>query len=230
MKIIIGNWKMNGNADAANTMSKALRRIKTDNQVIVCPPFTLLKEFKKIKVGGQDCSAHISGAYTGEVSAAMLAEAGAKCVIVGHSERRLGYNETSEIVRAKAEAALSCGLTPIICIGETAAEKKAGKTFDVLSDQLSKSVPKGGNIMVAYEPVWAIGTGKIPSLKEIEKTHAHIQGTLESLGGGFNPILYGGSVKADNAFDIMSINFVDGVLVGGASLRPDDFVPIIFSI
>lgn len=209
---------MNGNLDAATVMSRALSKVKTQNRVVICPPFTLLDKFNGINIGGQDCSAKISGAFTGEVSAAMLAEAGAKFVILGHSERRTMHNESSELVRAKCAAAASCGLTPIICVDES------------YSDQIPKSIPAGGAFIVAFEPVSAIGTGTTPSMEEIARAHSEIQGILEKLGHGLTPILYGGSVKGANANEIMSLKFVDGVLVGGASLRPDDFIPIINAI
>lgn len=209
---------MNGNAEAAKFMSAALAKVKTENQVVICPPFTLIDKFSGVSVGGQDCSTYISGAYTGEVSAALLADAGAKFVIVGHSERRIYHNESSDIVRAKAEAAISMGLTPIICVGET------------FESQLQKSLPKTGKFIAAYEPVSAIGTGITPAASEIAFAHAAIHKILESFGQGFSPILYGGSVKGANAKDIMGIDFVDGVLVGGAALRPDDFIPIITAV
>lgn len=221
---------MNGDAAKAKAMARALSKIKTKNQVVICPPFTLLDKFGKTPVGGQDCSAHLTGAYTGEISAGMLAESGAKCVILGHSERRQYHNESSETVRAKAQQALSFDITPIICVGETLADKKAKRTNEVLTDQLKKSLPAEGKVIIAYEPVWAIGTGKSATSKEIASAHAHIQKTMENMKRYLNPILYGGSVKAANAAEIMSIPFVDGVLVGAASLTPEDFIPIITSV
>ncbi|MGR3484076.1 MAG: triose-phosphate isomerase [Paracoccaceae bacterium] len=193
--------------------------------VVLCPPATLLAAMSALEglaVGGQDCHAAASGAHTGDISAAMLVDAGATYVIVGHSERRADHGETSLQVRAKAEAALAAGLTPIVCIGETLEDRDAGRTLAVLSEQLSGSIPEG-EVVVAYEPVWAIGTGRVASPDQIAQAHAHIRAAV----GPDTPILYGGSVKAGNAAEIFAVAEVDGALVGGASLTAADFVPIV---
>ena len=182
-------------------------------------------------IGAQDVSQHDAGAYTGDVSANMIASTGARYVIVGHSERRQYHGETNAIVRAKAVAAMTAGLTPIICVGETMDEKQAGQTMSIIASGVRESVPTDvpGDIIVAYEPRWAIGAGLTPTDAEIADAHKLIADTLVSMGRGGTPILYGASVKASNAAQIMSIANVDGVLVGGASLKPDDFIPIITS-
>ncbi len=221
-KIIAGNWKMNGTRAMLDTMFDALKNVKTENKIIICPPFTLLGT-GTVATGAQDCSPHESGAYTGEISAEMIAETGAKYVIVGHSERRQYHNETNEIVRAKATRALAAGLTPIICVGETKEQYDAGKTLEVIEEQIRNSIPNH-DFIIAYEPVWAIGTGLVPTTDDIARVHAHMR-TLTPA-----PLLYGGSVKGSNAAEIMSIENVDGVLVGGASLKPDDFITIIEAI
>lgn len=233
MKIIAGNWKMNGTCAALENMNGALQNITTDNRVIICVPYTMLGvNTDRVALGAQDISAHASGAYTGEVSGQMIADTGAKYVIVGHSERRQYHNETNDIVRQKAAAALGSGLTPIICVGETMDEKQAGKTMAIIESGVRESIPNDVNadIIVAYEPRWAIGAGLTPTRDEIATAHKLIRDTLESMGLGDTPILYGASVKANNANEIMSIPNVDGVLVGGASLKPDDFIPIITSV
>lgn len=229
-KIIAGNWKMNGSATALGQMLDALRDLKTENQVIICPPFTLLgaSGLSTVAFGAQDCSAFASGAYTGEISSKMIAEAGAKFVIVGHSERRQYHAETNKIVADKAVQAIDAGLTPIICVGETLAQKESGQTLEIIESQVRESIPSTSEkIIVAYEPVWAIGTGLVPTMDDIKNVHAHIAGVLESMGFGGTAILYGGSVKGSNAAQIMAIENVGGVLVGGAALKPDDFLPII---
>lgn len=233
MKIIAGNWKMNGNRNALANMMSALGNTDTKNTVVLCVPFTMVTAATpNVSIGAQDVSSHDHGAYTGEVSATMLRDAGAKYVIVGHSERRQYHNETNDIVRAKAAAALSAGLTPIICVGETMDEKQAGKTMAIIESGVRESIPEdvNGKIIVAYEPRWAIGAGLTPTTAEIETAHNLIAKTLESMGLAGTPILYGASVKGNNAAEIMSIRNVDGVLVGGASLTPDDFIPIITSV
>jgi triosephosphate isomerase len=205
---------------------------------MICPPATLLARFAPIvkgsalKLGGEDCHAKPSGAHTGDISAEMLKEAGAKAVIVGHSERRQDHGETDAQVLAKASAARRAGLVAIICIGETLAERDAGKTLDVVKRQLQGSVPDGAlsaNTVIAYEPVWAIGTGRTPTTDEIQAVHAAIRAQL---AGRFGPagagirLLYGGSVKPDNAAAILPLPDVDGALVGGASLKAADFLAI----
>jgi len=240
--LIAGNWKMNGlRADAMALARAVAAGVKqagwTDREVLVCPPATLVSAIAEatrgtgLLVGGQDCHARASGAHTGEVSAEMLHDAGASHVIVGHSERRTDCGETDAIVRAKAEAAWRAGLLPIVCIGETLAEREAGKTLAVLETQLEGSVPAGATaatLVVAYEPVWAIGTGKTPTTPEVSAAHAHIRkvlGRLVSDAAGVR-LLYGGSVKGSNAVELLAAGDVDGALVGGASLKADEFLAI----
>ena len=232
MKFIVGNWKMNGTRSQLHEMQQSLANIDTENRVILCVPFTLIDEPDGVAaIGAQDVSQHDHGAYTGEVSATMLRDAGAKYVIVGHSERRMYHGETNEIVREKAGKALAVGITPIICVGETAAERDAGKTMEIIESGVRESVPmSGGDVIVAYEPRWAIGAGITPTDADIAAAHALIADTLNKIGRGGTPILYGASVKGGNAAEIMSIPHVDGVLVGGASLKSDDFIPIITAI
>jgi triosephosphate isomerase len=233
-QLIAGNWKMNGLTSSLREiveLSSALTARPPDCDVLVCPPTTLISravEFggAPMMIGGQDCRAEISGAFTGDVSAEMLADAGAKAVIVGHSERRQFHGETDDIVAAKARAAWRAGLLAIICVGETLAEREGGLAESICRSQLLGSVPDGvtrANTAVAYEPIWAIGTGRMPDKAQIEMTHAYIR---TCIGSGLR-ILYGGSVKASNAKEILSANNVDGVLVGGASLKSSDFLPII---
>lgn len=236
-KIIAGNWKMNGlRAEAEALIGALLDKFdepKAPFEMIVCPPATLLAEVaamcegSPIKAGAQNASDKAAGAYTGEISVAMVQDAGAKFVICGHSERRAMYGETSEIVAAKASAALDAGLTPVICIGETLDEKESGRAVEVIARQFAASVPAGANlknIIVAYEPVWAIGTGKVATTADIIEIHSAIREAARAkLGGTDISILYGGSVKGSNAKEIFSIKDVDGVLVGGASLKADEF-------
>ncbi|GHT59240.1 triosephosphate isomerase [Bacteroidia bacterium] len=232
-KIIAGNWKMNGTRQELIDMFDALENLPTNNTVILCPPYTLLNMTtpKNFSFGAQDCSTHDNGAHTGDISAKMIADTGAKYVIVGHSERRQDHNETSELIAAKAVKAIENKLIPIICVGETLAEYESGKAFDVVEDQMHKSIPAvKGEIIVAYEPVWAIGTGKVATLLDIEKMHEHIASVLGKIGRDETAILYGGSVKPGNAAEIMNVPNVGGVLVGGASLKVDDFVPIIQAV
>lgn len=198
-------------------------------QLLLCPPATLVARFAdaakggQVAIGGQDCHAEKSGAHTGDVSAEMLADAGASHVIVGHSERRADHGETNEIVRAKAEAVLRAGLMPIICVGETLAQRDAGETLTVIADQLRGSVPAGGaEVIIAYEPVWAIGTGHTPTAQQVGEVHAAIAAAMPA----GTRILYGGSVKPDNAAELLAIAHVDGALVGGASLKAADFLGI----
>ncbi|MBO4683327.1 MAG: triose-phosphate isomerase [Alphaproteobacteria bacterium] len=230
MKIIAGNWKMNGTRTALAEMLDAIAGVTTENRVILCVPFTMLRNgTDNVAIGAQDVSANVRGAYTGEVSGAMIAETGAKYVIVGHSERRMYHDETNDIVRAKAMRAIENGLTPIICVGETMEEKRAGKTFDIITDGVRESVPENvtDDIIIAYEPRWAIGAGITPTAQEIADAHKVIADTLGYMGLNGTPILYGASVNANNVADIVAIKNVDGVLVGGASLKPQEFVPII---
>ena len=224
---------MNGSRDALVDMVAALQNIETENNIILCVPYTMLAVSSgRVSIGAQDVSTHDHGAYTGEVSAQMIAATGAKYVIVGHSERRQYHGETNDIVRQKATIALAAGLTPIICVGETMDEKQAGKTMDIIESGVRESVPNDpdGKIIVAYEPRWAIGAGLTPTDAEIATAHKLIADTLADMGLTGTPVLYGASVKGTNAAQIMSIPNVDGVLVGGASLKPDDFIPIITSV
>ena len=233
MKIIAGNWKMNGTRTALSEMINALQNIDTQNTIILCVPYTLLNiDSGRIALGAQDTSTHDHGAYTGEVSAQMIAETGAKYVIVGHSERRQYHGETNNIVQQKAAAAMVAGLIPIICIGETMDEKQSGIAMQVIESGVRECVPPNTNknIIIAYEPRWAIGAGITPTDDEIAAAHKLIADTLSNMGLTNIPILYGASVKATNAAQIMSIPNVDGVLVGGASLKPDDFIPIITNV
>lgn len=233
MKFIAGNWKMNGSRKMLTEMIDALKTVKTENAIILCVPYTMLcVDADCVSLGAQDVSTHDHGAYTGEISASMIAETGAKYVIIGHSERRQYHNETNDIVRQKVTAALSAGLTPIICVGETMEEKQAGKTMEIIESGVRESIPNDVTepIIVAYEPRWAIGAGLTPTAEEIAEAHKLIADTLTSMGLSDTPVLYGASVKGSNAAEIMSIPNVGGVLVGGASLKPDDFIPIITSV
>ena len=233
MKIIAGNWKMNGTHAGLESMVRDLSSVATDNTVILCVPFTMLcTDCGNIALGAQDISAKTSGAYTGEVSAQMVADTSAKYVIVGHSECRQYHGDTNSTVRQKASNALANGLIPIICVGETMDEKQSGKTMAVIESGVRESIPSDVNtdIIVAYEPRWAIGAGLTPTESEIADAHALIAKTLTDMGLAGTPVLYGASVKANNAAEIMSIPNVDGVLVGGASLKSDDFIPIITSV
>jgi triosephosphate isomerase len=239
--VVVGNWKMNGLRADSIARVEALRawleECPTRGTLAICPPATLLGELAglvantPIWLGAQDCSSEPKGAHTGDLSALMLKDAGCRLVIVGHSERRHGHGETDAIVRAKAHAALSAGLTPILCIGETAAEWEAGRTLAVLDRQLEGSLPAGlaaADLVLAYEPVWAIGTGRTPSARDIARTHGHLRARVGELvpGGRELRILYGGSVKAANAGEILGIDEVDGALVGGASLEAAEFFAI----
>ena len=234
--LIAGNWKMNGLSNAIAEVEALIAKFDgsapDDRDVLICPPVTLVAQFaaafsdEAIQIGGQDCHANVSGAHTGDVSAQMLADVGAAYVIVGHSERRADHAETSELVQAKAAAALNAGLTPIICVGETEAERKAGRALDVVGEQLKGSLPETRDeFVIAYEPVWAIGTGLTPTNDDIAEVHAFIRG----LAPDGVRILYGGSVKPSNAVEILAIKNVDGALVGGASLKADDFYPIVMA-
>ncbi|HEY3778012.1 MAG TPA: triose-phosphate isomerase [Rhizomicrobium sp.] len=241
--LIAGNWKMNGTGDSlaevtavARWMSEAAPRA----DVLVCPPFTLIARATalaagRIAIGGQDCSPQSSGAFTGDVSAAMLKDAGASAAIVGHSERRRYHGETDSLVGAKAKAAWRAGLLAVICFGETQDERDAGRAEDVVRAQIAGSIPvdmDSSNAAVAYEPVWAIGTGCTPTDDEIAGMHALIRGCLTARFGDTGAqmrILYGGSVKPANAGGILALPNVNGVLVGGASLIADEFLAIIGS-
>ena len=238
-KIAAGNWKMNGTQPALDELSAlAAACPEPAVSVVICPPATLLHRAAQamsdhaIAIGAQDCHAAANGAHTGDIAAPMLAEAGASAIIVGHSERRADHGETDEMVKAKAEAAIAAGLVAIVCIGETLEEREAGRTLDVVRTQLRGSLPhhaSGANTVVAYEPVWAIGTGVVATPDQIAEVHADLRATLVPLVPDAEAVrlLYGGSVKAANATEIFAIGDVDGALVGGASLTADDFNPII---
>lgn len=237
---IVGNWKMNGTRASlveARAIDRGAERLMKA-EVAIAPPFTLInaarKEASLIAVGAQDCHVAESGAHTGDVSAVMLKDAGADFVIVGHSERRADHGETDAQVQAKAVAALSAGLTVIVCVGETEAQRDAGEAVDVVASQLVGSLPASAElaerITVAYEPVWAIGTGRIPSLEDIATMHAAIRERLLALygeAGRVVRILYGGSVKPENASEILGVAEVGGALVGGASLTAESFLGIV---
>jgi triosephosphate isomerase len=238
--LIAGNWKMNGLRASAAELDAIIAGAKgASAEVLICPPFTLVDRFVTaakggaVTIGAQDCHAKDSGAHTGCVAAPMIADLGATHVIVGHSERRTDQKETDAEVKAKAEAALRAGLVAIVCVGETEAERDAGRAEDVVGGQIAGSLPAGAtaaNLVVAYEPVWAIGTGRTPSVEDVAAMHAFIRATLDRLVGGEGAgvrILYGGSVKASNAAELLAIEDVDGALVGGASLTAEQFLPIV---
>jgi len=238
--LIAGNWKMNGLAAALNEARAVAAGVgKIGARVALCPPATLVDRMSQalagsaVLVGGQDCSPEDSGAFTGDVSAAMLADAGAKLVIVGHSERRAGHGETDDIVAAKARAAVRGHLEPIVCVGETLDQRQAGDALKVVTGQVRGSLPREldrAAFAVAYEPVWAIGTGLTPTTPEIEEVHRAIRTTLVEMFGDDGarvPILYGGSVKPSNAAEILHAAEVGGALVGGASLKAADFLGIV---
>jgi triosephosphate isomerase len=240
--LIAGNWKMNG-LRASTTEFEAMlaggSRVAGKADLLVCPPATLIAGFAErsrgstgLAIGGQDCHPKPSGAHTGDLSAEMLADAGASFVIVGHSERRADHGESDGLVRQKAEAAWRAGLTAIVCIGETQQQRDSGQTLDVCRGQLSGSLPdkaRADNLVVAYEPIWAIGTGLTPTAGDVEQIHKFIR---EFLIGRFNGegarirILYGGSVKPSNARELMAVANVNGALIGGASLKAADFLAI----
>lgn len=239
--LVAGNWKMNGLEASLAEIDKLAAGIGAGAacDVMICPPATLVSRLaarakgKAIAVGGQDCHAKVNGAHTGDIAAEMLKDAGASAVIVGHSERRADHGETDAIVRAKAVAAHRAGLLAIVCVGETEAERKAGKTLDVVGRQLQGSLPDdvtAADIVVAYEPVWAIGTGLTPTAADVAEVHAALRSALVKRFGATGRsirLLYGGSVKPSNAKELMSVSNVDGALVGGASLKADDFLGII---
>ena len=236
-RLVAGNWKMNGTQADVLHMAVALRDAAPalGCDLLLCPPATLIHALgsalagTQVGVGGQDCHAAASGAHTGDISAAMLRQAGAAWVIVGHSERRADHQETDAQVRAKAAAAAAAGLTAIVCVGETEAERLAGQQNDVVGRQLAGSLPDGFAGVVAYEPVWAIGTGRVPSEADVTAMHAFIRAELAArfgaAGAGLR-ILYGGSVKPSNAAILLGLPEVGGALVGGASLKPADFLAI----
>ncbi len=242
--LIAGNWKMNGFASESATelkelISRVIEREDTPNcDILICPPALLVRELASlaegtgVSIGGQDCHANEKGAHTGDLSAEMLKSAGATYVLVGHSERRTDHYESNDIVKAKAEAALRAGLIAVVCVGETLDERESGATLSVITDQVKNSLPQGAtaaNTVVAYEPVWAIGTGKTPTPEDVAEVHAHIRKDLQTLLSDADGVrlLYGGSVKGSNAQELMSLDHVNGGLVGGASLKAADFWPIV---
>jgi triosephosphate isomerase (TIM) len=240
--LIAGNWKMNGlKASLAEfeAMLAGAAQVAAKADLLVCPPATLIAAFaeqakgsKTLAVGGQDCHPKASGAHTGDISAEMLGDAGASAVIVGHSERRADHGESDLLVRQKAEAAWRAGLVAIVCIGETQHQRDGGKTLDICGGQLTGSLPDGataGNLVVAYEPVWAIGTGLTPTTGDVEQVHRFIRDSLVTRFKGEGArirVLYGGSVKPSNARELMAVANVNGALVGGASLKASDFLAI----
>ena len=228
-KIIVANWKMNGSKillEAFSTFSKT-----KPNDIVLCPPFTLLGSAKSvlpdfIKIGAQNCSEEDNGAFTGEISATMLRDSHVSYVIIGHSERRTLYQETDTVILKKVKSVIRSEITPIVCIGETLSEKKANQTLQVLERQIDASITKVNaqtRLIVAYEPIWAIGTGLTPNEDEIRETHLHIKKKLSLHFDIDVPVLYGGSANVENCSKILSVKNVDGLLVGGASLKKHDF-------
>jgi triosephosphate isomerase len=235
MQMIAGNWKMNGDLAGIPAYSEALRAATPHATLIICPPFPLLPGFAaalagcNIQLGAQDCHANAAGAHTGDVSAVLLKEIGATHVILGHSERRADHGESNAAVNGKVKAACAAGLIPIVCVGETEQERDAGEAEDVVRTQLTHSLPEGFTGLIAYEPVWAIGTGRTPSEADVTAMHAAIRAALVAqfpATGGTTPILYGGSVKPGNAASLLALPEVGGALVGGASLKASDFLAI----
>lgn len=237
---IVGNWKMNGLRAAlseARSIDRGAQR-HPGVRVGIAPPFTLIHAMAEaaqaLYVGGQDCHSKASGAFTGDISAAMLKDAGAGFTIVGHSERRAMHGESDAVVKEKADAAIAAGLDVIVCVGETEAERDAGKAEAVVEAQLEGSLPRGegdpARVTVAYEPVWAIGTGRVPSVDDVAAMHAAIRARLNAIygeAGAAVRILYGGSVNAGNAHELLAVAEVGGALVGGASLTADSFLQIV---
>ncbi|MEM0947451.1 MAG: triose-phosphate isomerase [Pseudomonadota bacterium] len=243
-KLAAGNWKMNGDGSALGEVTTLMERFPTpQSELLICPPATLIARMAGIAdgnalmVGGQDCHQDPSGAHTGDIAAAMLAEAGAAYVILGHSERRADHGETDALIAAKTRAAWDAGLTAVVCVGEKLEEREAGRTLEVTGGQLEGSVPNGASperLVIAYEPVWAIGTGKVPTLTEIGEVHEFLRSELaerfgEPVAQGVR-LLYGGSVKPGNAAEIFAVADVDGALVGGASLKAADFGGIVAAL
>ena len=242
-KLAAGNWKMNGTrASLAEVAALLAAHPAPACEMLLCPPATLIAQMtgaakgSALRVGAQDCHAKPQGAHTGDISVTMLKDAGATHVILGHSERRTDHGETDAQVRAKAEAVVEAGLIAIVCIGETESDRDSGKTLAVIGSQIDGSIPMGAtaaNLVVAYEPVWAIGTGRTPTLTEIAEVHSFLRGRLRGLIGqeaeGVR-ILYGGSVKPSNATEIFAVPHVDGALVGGASLKATDFGAIVAAL
>ena len=238
--IIAGNWKMNMDRQGAEALTARLAdwRLHADNPatMILFPPAILMDVVYGILgggilMGGQDCHHHESGAHTGDIAAPMLKEAGCTWVLVGHSERRENHGETSDIVREKAKVAVKAGLKPMICVGETLSDRERGQAQDIVTEQIQQSMPDSINadeFAIAYEPVWAIGTGQVADTHDVRDMHNHIRGLLTSINGAYDnvAILYGGSVKPDNAEGLLALKNVDGALVGGASLKAEEFTAI----
>jgi triosephosphate isomerase (TIM) len=240
--LIAGNWKMNGlkaSVTEFEAMLAGAAQVAGKADLLVCPPATLIAMFasksqgsKSLAVGAQDCHPSASGAHTGDLSAEMLADAGATAVIVGHSERRADHGESSGLVRQKAEAARRAGLTAIVCIGETREQRDSGRTLQICGEQLEGSLPDGAqadDLVIAYEPVWAIGTGLTPTTEDVKQIHQFIRDLLIGRLGGEGKrmrILYGGSVKPSNARELLAVANVNGALIGGASLKATDFLAI----
>lgn len=240
-KLAAGNWKMNGTADALSELNELTQGYpEASVDILICPPATLIDRASEaaagsaVAIGGQDCHAKVTGAHTGDISAEMLRDAGATYVIIGHSERRDDHGETSEMIAAKASAAYDAGLIAVVCCGEHLSTREDGKTLDHIGTQIAESLPDAANAdttVIAYEPVWAIGTGLTPTLEQIAEVHDFIRAELvkrfgEETGNGIR-LLYGGSVKPANAAEIFATSNVDGALVGGASLKAADFSAII---
>jgi triosephosphate isomerase len=239
--LVVGNWKMNGVRKSSSELLKIIQdAVKLPRRIdlVVCPPATLVAHFaglargSRVRIGAQDCHPEPSGAYTGDVAAEMLADAGAILVIIGHSERRSYHKETDALVRTKTLAAWRAGMTAVVCVGETRAEREARQTLDVVARQLNACLPEGArgeNLVIAYEPVWAIGTGLTPSAGDVAEVHELVRGKLveryRGAGEGMR-IIYGGSVKPTNAGELLNIANVDGALIGGASLKADEFLGI----
>lgn len=239
--LIAGNWKMNASGEMAETLTDGLKAWKGGEgvELLVCPPFPYLGPVgamiaeSTIKLGAQTCHAKASGAHTGDVAAEMLADLGCSYVLVGHSERRADHGESDADVRAQAEAAHRAGITAIVCVGETEGQRDQGQTLDTVNRQLAGSIPDGStaaNLVVAYEPVWAIGTGRTPTETEVQEVHAAIRATLSARFGASTAdatrLLYGGSMKPSNAKGLLALPDVDGGLIGGASLKSEDFLAI----
>jgi triosephosphate isomerase len=239
--LIAGNWKMNGlkaSLKELDAIAKGAGDIATKADLLICPPATLLfgaadgVSGSSVRIGAQDCHTAVSGAHTGDISAEMIADAGASAVIVGHSERRADHGESDALVRQKAEAAWQQGLLAIVCVGETQSQRDAGQALEVVGRQLAGSVPDGAtaaNLVVAYEPVWAIGTGRTPTVADIAEVHGFMHKTLSARfpqQGAAIRLLYGGSVKPSNARELMAVENVNGALIGGASLKAADFLAI----
>jgi len=240
--LVAGNWKMNGLKASLSELSAIRDGVMAGGagraQTAICPPATLvmagseLAAGSTLAIGGQDCHANESGAHTGDVSAQMLKDAGAAFAIVGHSERRTDHSETSAMVKVKAEAAIAAGLTAIVCVGESEAQRRAGETLAVVGKQVEESWPAGagaGNLVIAYEPIWAIGTGLTPTPGDVAEVHDFIRREVLRLAGAEGAgirLLYGGSVKPSNAAELMAVSNVDGALIGGASLKASDFLAI----